>query len=245
MKTLVLVLALMVVVAGAAMAEPVTFDIYQGWNMIAVPTAPFSPAVPDVLKTTEGIGIPVLDCLSTFDTVSGSDYGYNAETAEWYPGMNLGTGYWLWYEGDVNPDTGTLTLQYDGFPNGLPDTAGGPRTDMWISLPGSDFDGDGVCEAGNWHMIGNPYAHYVDIGVGGVNIKFTDGNEVKTWSEACAEPGAWVSSNMVGFLAGSDLVTGFAGGDQTPCLVPGCGYWLWTNRPNLAMIIDANAEYVF
>ncbi len=238
MKTLVLVLALLVVGAGAAVAEPVTFDVYAGWNLMAVPQAPLNPAVSAVFNDPEGNPYPTLDMLSTFDPIGGSDFPYNADTQEFWGGMMLGQGYWF------NCELEQATIQYEAFPNGLPDTVGGPKTDMWISLPGADFDGDGVPESGNWHMVGNPFNHFVALGEGGVNVKFTDGNEVKTWSEAAAEPGAWVANTMFGFSAGSDIVTNWTP-DALNFLIPSFGYWLQTNQPNLAMIIDANQEYIF
>lgn len=232
MKTLVLVLALMVLGAGAAIAEPVAFDVYQGWNLIALPQAPFDPAVPSVFGA-----VPTVDVLSTFDPIGGSDFPYNLDTAEFFGGIMLGQGYWLWC------DSEQLTVAFEGFPNGLPDTVGGARTDMWISLPGSDPDGDGVTDIGGWHLVGNPYNHLVAVGVDGANIKFTDGNEVKTWAEACSGADPWVGDTMTGFIGGSDVPTGYTE-DKLNFLIPAAGYWMWTNKPNLAMIIDANQEFI-
>lgn len=237
MKTLVLVLALMVVCGGAVMAEAVTFDIYQGWNLMALPQAPFEPAAPDVLKSG-GTTIPLYYNLSMFEPISGSDFPYDPETESFFGGLLLGQGYWLY------TDQEQVTIEYNGFPSGLPDTEGGPKTDMWISLPGSDFDGDGTCEAGNWHMVGTPYNHFVDVGVDGANVKFTDGTVVKTWAEASTGSEPWVSPLMFGFSMNSDVVTGYTS-DNLTFLIPSFGYWLETYRPSLAMIIDGNAEYVF
>lgn len=240
MKIIGLALGITILLAGMAVAEPVTFDVYQGWNLLAVPQVPFEPAVPDIFGT-----IPTIDMLSTFDAIGASDFPYNDDTKEFFGGMLLGSGYWLWLDAE------SATVSYEGVPDGVPDMAGDPpapvegtRTDMWVSLPGADSDGDGVTDIGGWHMIGCPYNHLVDIGVDGANIKFTDGTTVKTWAEACAEPGAWVSSNMVGFAGGSDVNTGFAE-DQLNCLIPSLGYWFWTNQANLAMIVDGSATYVW
>lgn len=244
MKTLVLVLALMAVVGGAAVAETVTFDIYQGWNMMALPQAPFDPAATTVLKTTAGTSLPLYYNLSYFDGFSGSDFTYTEDTESFYPGLMLGQGYWLNYNGAVDPDTGAATIQYTGFPNGLKDSESAPCTDMWISLPGGDFDGDGVPESGTWNMVGNPFNQFVDVGVGGANIKFTDGQTVKTWSEASTGATPWVSPLMFGFSGGSDVTVGY-GSDNLNFLIPSFGYWLQTYRPNIAMIVDGNKIYSF
>lgn len=241
MKIIGLALGITILLAGMAVAEPVSFDVYQGWTMLAVPQVPFEPAVPDVFGS-----IPTVDMLSTF--VGGSDFPYNDDTKDFFGGMMLGQGYWLWLDAE------SATVSYEGVADGVPDMAGDPpapvegtKTDMWISLPGSDQSGGGFNDTGGWHMIGNPYNHNVDFGADGVNVKFTDGTTVKTWAEASAQPGAWVDPIMTGFLGGSDLPSSYLGFDEgyVPYMIPTAGYWIYTYQPNLAMIIDGNAEYVF
>jgi len=244
MKTLVLVLALMVVATGACVAETVTFDLYQGWTLLAVPQVPFNPGVTDVFKTPTGAAIPTLDCLATF--VNGSDFPYNSDMKDYWTGLLLGQGYWIWVEQSTIPEgSDRVTVQYDGVANGVPDSTGA-KTDMWISLPGVDLDGDTVNDSGSWHMIGNPFNQFVDLTAPGA-ITFTNGTTTKTWAEACAPgPDKWVDEYMGGFV-GSDLPSSYLGWDAgyIPYLLPAAGYWIFTYQPNLAMIVKADAVYVF
>ena len=228
MKTLGLVLALMVVVSGASMAATATYDIYQGWNLLAAPLAPFNP---DPLSVFAGAPDGLDYLLYRFDP-SGGYVTYDALDPSTFGNCLLGDGYSL----NVYASTGTIS--YQGFPDGLPD-AQGVKTDMWISLPGSQTDG---LDAGGWQLIGHPFDHntVVDSGTGtGDKIFFTDGTTLKNWSEAVAA--TWVDGKM----SGNDAVSGsfnvqYDGLGDTDTLQAGRGYWIATYKDNLAMIVPAN-----
>lgn len=227
MKTLVLVLALMVVVVGACVADTVTYDVYGGWNLISCPLVPFNPD-PAAVFAAAPQGIDGL--LSRTDPSSGG-ITYDALDPTGFGNCLLGDGYWL------QCFSGPTTLSYTGVPDGVPDGSGA-MTDMWISLPGNSNT-----NSGGWHQIGHPFNHAtpVDDGSGtGANVLFTDGTTLKTWSEAAAA--AWVNDNMSGANASSGGFTvQFDGLGDDDHLRAGKGYWIYTYKPNLAMIILASA----
>ncbi|MGI6294962.1 MAG: hypothetical protein ACOX3G_02645 [Armatimonadota bacterium] len=225
MRTLLLVLAMTVVVAGASLAATATIDVYEGWNLIAAPLVPFDPDPQSVLSgAADGIEDGLL---SRVDPIWGG-----IEYDPWddaFGNILLGDGYWLY------AFTNGQTLTYNGVEDGVPDTTG-KKTDMWISLPG-------LGEDGAWHIVGYPFAtdSAVDSGNGeGDIIKFTDGTDVKTWGEAV--DAGWVDATMYGQSAygGFDVTMDGWGTDDS--LRAGNAYQFLTFVPNIAMIIPAPAD---
>jgi hypothetical protein len=229
MKTLVLVLALMMVVAGASVAATATIDLYSfagGANLVACPLVPFNP---DPAVAFGSLG-DLSGMLARFDATTGSDMVYDAQ---WGPdttfgNLLLGDGFWL--------TAGDTTVTYTGVANGVPD-ATGAKTDMWISLPGNQYDG---LDAGGVHLIGNPYASYVDKSL----ISFTDGTTLKSWNDAAypSEGDAWVTDSIGGFdgATGNSVTISLGFGDRED-MEPARGYFVTTLKDNLAMIITAPA----
>jgi len=192
MRTLGLVLALLFVVAGSSIADTVTYDVYGTagggdglWQLITAPLVPFNPDPTSVFAgAPDGLNYNLI----RQDPSSGM-ISYDEGDPGSFGNVLLGDGYYLHCYGDG-------TIQYTGVPDGVPDTTG-KKTDMWISLPGDQGDGQ---DLGGWHIIGTPYNHNVPVNKGGAftgnNISFTDGTTLKTWSEATAAN--WVSSLMFG-----------------------------------------------
>jgi len=227
MKTLGLVLALVIVASGACVAANVTYDIFDGWNLVCAPLVPFNPDPNDVF---DGAPYGVDGLLTRFDAPSSGNITYDSLDPQAFGNILLGDGYWLYSYGGG-------TIDFDGVPDGVPDGSGN-MTDMWISLPGNQLDGQ---DAGGWHLIGHPFNHDtpVDDGSGtGANIYFTDGTTLKNWSEAAAA--GWVADAMITYdnVAGN-LNVQFDGLGDDDTLRPAHGYWLFTYKDNLAMIIPA------
>lgn len=225
MKTLGLVLALMMVVAGASVAATATMDVYTGFNLIAAPLVPFNP---DPLSVFAGAADGIDGLLSRYDPSSGT-VGYDSLDPSLFGNVLLGDGFWL----NVY-SAGHQVLNYTGVPDGVPDGTGA-MTDMWISLPG------GGAGTGGWQLIGQPFAHdtVVDSGAGtGDKIFFTDGTTLKNWSEAVAA--TWVADKISGYDAGTGIFdVQYDGLGATDTLQAGHGYWLLTYKDNLALIIPA------
>lgn len=228
MKTLGLVLALTVLVAGASVAATATYDVYVGWNLVAAPLVPFNP---DPNSVFAGLADGIDGLLARYDP-SGGIVTYDSLDPSVFGNVLLGDGFWLMVY------SGTQTVSYDGVPDGVPDGAGN-KTDMWISLPGNQNDGQ---DAGGWHLIGHPFNHDspVDSGSGtGDRLFFTDGTTLKNWSEACAAN--WVDFKLSGYdPAGGIFDVQYDGLGADDTLRAGRGYWLLTYKDNLAMIIPAN-----
>lgn len=230
MKTLGLVLALAFVLAGACVADTVTFDVLGGWNLIAAPLVPFNP---DPLVVFAGAPDGIDGLLTRNDPTWGG-VTYDSLDPSLFGNILLGDGYWLY-------QANTGTISYEGVPDGVPDSSGN-MTDMWISLPGNQNDNQTEPPlGGGWHLIGHPFNHDTPVDDGtwtGANIKFTDGTTLKTWDEAVQA--GWVDSFMVGnnpVTGGVNVQYDGLGDDDT--LRAAHGYWLHTYKDNLAMIIPA------
>lgn len=225
MRTLLLVLAMTMVVAGASMAATATVDVYQGWNLISAPLVPFDPDPQNVF----GAAIDGIDgLLSRLDPMSGG-VSYDSFDPDLFGNILLGDGFWLW------SISGSQQLSYEGVESGVPDSTG-KKTDMWISLPGAGNEGA-------WHFVGVPFAQDVpvDSGAGiGDLISFTDGTYVKNWDEAVGA--GWVDSTMYGEAADGGFGVTYDGFGADDTLRAGRAYQLFTYVPNIAMIIPAPAD---
>jgi len=225
MKTLGLVLALVFAVAGATVAATATFDVLTDWNCVSAPLVPFNP---DPLSVFAGINI--VNTLSRFDAPSQTGVPYDDLDPAPFGNILLGDGYWLLSDG-------AYTVSYSGVPDGVPD-ASNNMTDMWISLPGYQLDGQDV---GGWHLIGHPFNHETAVDLGsftGDNLFLTDGTTLKTWGQAASA--GWCEAVMSGFDA--SIQTGYTVGfdlADDDHLRPGKGYWFLTYKDNLALIIPA------
>lgn len=229
MRTLVLVLGLLIVACGASMGDSVTVDTYAGWNLVAAPLVPINPAPESVYSQFD---LMFTTALLRFDGPTQSQIPYDpwATPPTVFGNVLLGDGYWV---GD--PDAHKII--YDGVPDGVPDGSGN-KTDMWISLPGEQADGQ---DNGGWHLIGQPFNHDTAIDFGnlnGENIKFTDGTTMKTWDEAVQAN--WVADSALFFdgVSQSQKSTGYFFNEDDHFRA-GHGYWVQTKKDNLAMIIPA------
>ena len=241
MRTSGLVLALVFVVAGCSFAAQVaTYDVYGNWNMVGLPLVPFNPVPTNMV---DGVFDPVFDefaggSLQRWDSPTQSMIAYTMFDPGPFGNCLLGDGYWLQLPGDATVLVGSVS--YSGVDDGVPD-GGGNMTDMWISLPGNQFDGN---DAGGWCMISQPYNHdtsfdKVPMSFTGDNILVTDGTVTKTLAEAATsgwldEPfqfwnGALDSMQTAGYF--------FADDDH---MRAGQGYWVRTRKDNLALIIPSD-----
>lgn len=235
MKILGLVLALSLVMAGACVADTVTMNIYTGWNIYALPIAPYDGSPSNIFgnvfaQYTAPAG--AVNCLSTMDLGNGFPYdpGYPAG----FGSILLGQGYWL------RPKAAT-SISFTGFPDGLNTGGADPtltETDMWISLPGNGGSG------GAWHMIGQPFNHdtkVTDLDGTDPVIQFTNGTDVKSWPQAVAAN--WVYNTAYGAdpaFGGQFRVSYEPSLSETDTFMAKHGYQIRTKLPNLAMIIHAH-----
>jgi len=221
MKVFGLVLAMVVLAGGIAVADTVSYDVYAGWNLISAPLVPFNPDPASVFAgAPDGLDYR----LYGNDPAAGGTV-YDSLDPGAFGNVLLGDGYWL------NQDS-TGTISFDGVADGVPDSSSN-LTDMWISLPGA---GSG---AGGWHLIGCPYNHDIATDDGsstGANVLFTNGSVVKNWSDAVAA--SWVSDVMIGNNnPGGGFNVQYDGLGDDDSLRAGKGYWVRTYVDNIAMIL--------
>ncbi len=242
MKTLVVVLALLVASSAAFAAETqnASIDVYDNWTYLGLPLVPIQsfPNPPQIFGPA-GVDVEWTGTLSKLDAPTGNTVYYEA----WNPGagdwnMLLGEGYQLFYPAGNLP-TNPTTVTYTGIKDGVPDALGN-QTDMWISLPGNQIDGQ---NAGGVHWISTPFNHAIPFNVDfwdGANIKVTDGNTVRTLLDAVSA--GWITEPWVYLdgLSQNALYAGYMSGvydsDQ---LEPGKMYIVQTLVDNLALIIPA------
>ncbi len=225
MKTLVLVLAMVFVISSASFAATATVDTYSGWNWISIPIVPYNSGVTSVFT---GYNLMFGATLVRYDATTASNVVFNYFAPAAFGNILLGDGYEFNYS---TPGTINVT----GVPSGVPDSLSN-QTDMWVSLPGVQSDG---ADAGGWHLIGTPYDTDVAITqFSGANILFTDGNEVKTWSQAFSA--GWVADIAFWFDAVTDSVktTGYFFKNDNAFRADK-GYKIKTNKDNLAVIFPA------
>ena len=244
MRTLGLVLALLLVSAAGFAATTYTMDIYEGDNVIAAPGVPFNPVPYDWDPGESGVfqNLNYEDQLEARLKRWDPTFGYITYPFDEEFNILLGEGYNLGEEIVGVPGDGDIvgSISFVGVDDGVPDGSG-TMTDMWISLPGAAEDPQQ--NNGGVHLIGYPFNHDLDVGVGGKNVKFTDGTQMLTWEQAVAanwvEPVfvAWDSSINSGVNISYDIPPG----DDT-YLYPGKGYWVTTKVDNLAMVILAVPE---
>jgi len=232
MKTLGLVLALMLVIAGGVMADTVSFDTYSGWNLICAPQVPITP---DGASVFANFDLVYTTSLMRFDSPKQSMIAYDPwsdPVGGDFGKVLLGDGYW------VKDDA--KHISFEAVPDGVPDSAGN-KTDMWISLPGAG-KGDG-----GWNLIGQPFNHDtaisktvdVDGNPQGDNIFVTDGNSLLTL-KAASDLG-WLDGAFQYYDGAlqSMLSSGYFYNDDDH-LRATHGYWVRTFKDNLALIIPAN-----
>ena len=244
MRTFYLMLALMVLLAGAAAADVAQIDVYTGYNRISAPLVPFDPkpswapdwALPGVFGND--LDVDFTDQLTRYDAPMGNTLIYDFSSVPGAFGyILLGDGFTLYHGG------GQVQVNYDGVPDGVPDGLGN-MTDMWISLPGLQGpEGD----TGGWHLIGQPYAHSTDFNEAeyswdGLNIKITDGTILLPLIDASFPPYEWIDLPFVwldGATQNSQTVGYRSYFDNDDCLRPGLGYLVHTNKDNLALILPS------
>jgi len=234
MRTFGLALALVVVLGGAcaAQTETATIDTYAGWTLVAAPLVPLDPLVDSVFA---GYDTWFTAGILRWDAPSQRYVMYDAfDVPGAFGNILLGDGYWLSY-----PEAGTVS--YTGVADGVPDALG-TMTDMWISLPGNQLDGQ---NAGGWHLVGAPFNHDSPVdpnfNLNGEGILFTDGTEMVIWGDAANVKG-WVEPAMLYWNPTSqryeDMGYFFNTDDN---LRAGKGYWLSTKKDNLAMVVLAES----
>jgi len=225
MKILGLVLALVMVVGGACVADSVTMNVASTFAMVATPIAPYDGTAQTLWANVFATFTSSAGPKNVLSTLSfGNSIAYDPTAPGDFPAIMLGQGYW------IRTRTGSASVTINGFPDGLADTTGGAQTDMWISLPGN-----AAGTGGAWHMIGQPFDHDTLA----TDILFTDGTDVKNWADAVAA--SWVYKiaqysygGMSGRVSYTDTVV-----HEDDRFRARHGYQIQTRKANLAMIIPA------
>lgn len=184
-------------------------DLLQGWNLMSVTFQPATDinqaAAPDYLPDTA-----VSEVFGT-DDLSGAVFYWDGSgyvSGEDAGPIDPGKGYWIYMAEDYEPYPFS-----DGGEAGA--TTGRPvQGDVAISLPNS-----------GWHMISSPFT------VGWGNVKVSDGEMVKTVSEA--QNAGWMSK----WLWAYDMETGEYVGQEAPSgtIFGDTGYWIRTDEPGLEL----------
>lgn len=217
MRVLGIALALLCVTGVAASAVEIDMYIEPGWSTISCPVVPINPEPSAVFPLQYDAG-------AILRAGSGQEYDFFSQPDLAFGGILLGDGYFAY-----NDFGYTATCKIDGLEDGVPSVSGGPKTDMWISLPNA-----------GWNLIGWPYNTEVTIDQDtGAPISFTDGQSVKTWAEATAA--GWLSGDSMQYFFGGWNYTGYNYSYEDK-LTPGKGYYIQTSVPNIAMIITAPAN---
>ena len=239
MRTICLVILLALVASGASFAADADIDVYTGMNLIGISRVPFDPAPWNVGGTgifnLEFTNLELNGKLYRYDNTTG---GYMSPWSRFNPSgfgnCLLGDAYWL------SNTTGVQKLvTYAAVEDGVPDGVSGLMTDMWVSLPGVQGDGQDI---GGVHMIGHPFEHNTPLNhtlTNGDGIWLTDGTELKTLKEAKAA--GWCGDTFYRYNIGT-------GGYDTVAprfatynyLAPDLGYWFGTNKDNLALILPSS-----
>ncbi len=208
-----------------------TFDLYAGWDYLSIPLVPYDPDPSSVFDPTY-----VYNRLYGFDPVSQGGTSYDDIDPTIFGNMQTGAGYQLFLDSSA-------TLSYVGYPDGLPNLQN-EKTDVAISLPGNQLDSYvDPPSGGGYHLVGHPFNHLTLADSGGYTgdrILFTDGKQIKNWSQAALS--GWCNSYMNGFdpvLQGGFSVSYDDLADHT-WFTPSRGYEFWTQKDNIAMIVPGN-----
>jgi len=237
MRIVGLVLALLVVSSVAyAVTETCQMDVYDEFTFIGPPLVPLDP-YPSNIFGPAGVDIDWTGFLTKYDAPSQGEIDFNPIVAQW--NMLLGEGYRVDYRPGTLPSVPTHVV-YEGIPDGVP--SGTVMTDMWISLPGDQNDGQ---DAGGNHWISTPFNHAIPFNYtfwGGDNIKVTDGNTVRTLLDAASNSPVWIQEPWDYYdpiskgMLSAGYLSGIYSDDQ---LEPGVCYMLKTVKDNLALILPA------
>ena len=213
-RAIVLAIVALFAVGAGAMAVTYSTTLYVGQNLVAPPGVPFNPDPPAVFLDNGGNPIPIMFALTRWDAALQSYEPYNPFGGN-YGGVLLGDGAWL-------PVDTQVVWQYDGAPDGLPDT-GGTMTDMWISLPKAGLT-----------LIGHPFNHNVVF----ANCLMTDGTQTITMD--AARTAGWTDALIFGWDGvGQSYMNIGIDPWWLPDLEAYRGYWMTTFQDNLALIIPA------
>ena len=216
---LVMVLV-MVGIGTGARADTATIVVGPGDNWVAPPLVPFNPDPASVFAASIG------DCtLTRFEVPTQEEVSYGSEG---FGNILLGDGYKVF-----NPTSTTFVNSYEGVPDGVPD-AQGNMTDMWLSLPGDQSDGQ---DSGGMHWVGHPFYHDTFFDA----VMVTDGTQTKTIGEAVGAN--WIEG-LWDFLDSETQTVRTVGlsslGADDTLLRATHMYEVVTHRDNLALIVPAD-----
>lgn len=211
-----------------------------GWNLIALPAIPTNPSPIVVLNAFDTVnGTPVDDGtgldmrrLYRFDGTNKNLIAWDSWSPDTFGGMLIGDGFWI----KLLPGDPT-TFSFEGITDN--DT-----TDMWISLP-----------TAGWHLIGHPFSYPApapDPSSSGqyhmgnpypwASVKVTDGTVTKSLLDASQYGANWLRSVGYFFNSTNQSIVDIGLPEDWPScdtLVAWHGYWIRTNKDNLALIMDA------
>jgi hypothetical protein len=198
-----------------AATQQATITIYPGDNWVSAPLVPLNPSPESVFAACLGNWT-----LVRFEATIQATIDYSSDKFN----ILLGEGYIL-----HNPTSGTFQCTYEGLPDGVP--TGTVMTDMWVSLPGSQIDGQ---NSGGMSWIGQPFYHDTRIS----DCLVTDGNSVWTIEKAV---GMGVIDGLWNYLDAETQTEHLAGlaalGAYDTYLRPTHMYQVRSHKDNLALII--------
>ena len=163
LKLLALLVSAVLLSGAGVWADTATIIIRPGDNWVAPPLVPFDPDPASVFAAC------IADCaLTKFDPTTEQPVSYGSAG---FGNILLGDGVKV-----ANPTSTTFVCTYEGVPDGVPDH-NGVMTDMWVSLPGNQVDGQ---NSGGMHWVGHPFYHDTPIAACFV----TNGSSLLTLEEA-------------------------------------------------------------
>jgi len=228
-----------------AATQTAQMDVYDYFSFIGPPIVPLTP---DPVTVFSAAGVDVSgdgnSTISRYEATEGNVYDY-VSFAPW--NMLLGEGYKIDYRSGTLPHAQPVHVSYVGLPDGVP--TGTVMTDMWVSLPGNQFDGQDI---GGQHWISTPFNHAIPFNKDGSqawdpsdpdmsNIMVTDGNTVRTFRNASEVAPIWIADAWTYYDGASrnQYDAGCYGYHADNSLRPGSAYKVFTYKDNLALIIPA------
>lgn len=130
----------LVAMHATAKTETATITLYPGENWIAAPLVPIDPSPQKVFAGFTGTIARFNSPNQCIISSSQADFG----------NILLGDGYKI-----TNTSQNIVTINYEGVPDGVPDSNGN-MSSMWIALQGNCIDD---IDAGSMHWVGQPFNH--------------------------------------------------------------------------------------
>jgi len=200
-------------------------DLSTGWNIVSVPAIPRNPDPKVVFSNFLVSGS--LDQLYRWDSPVGSWVLYDEWSPGVFRGILLAEGYYFMYDPTKYQPGHDPSISFDGITEN--DT-----TDMWVSLPGLQYDD----AEGGWTIVGCPYS----VPYPWEAVKITDGTTTLTVREASRLANPWLTDEQWAWNAQKQSFEKLGLPETFPDrldMEPWQGYWIRTFKDNLALIFEA------